>query len=448
MEKIGDWPFLKLTFTRQGEPDTTERDALFAALDSELSQITDLMVVVHGWNNNTADATALYRDLTGNMVALAKTGHSATLKGRQIAILGAYWPSMKWTDEELKPAADVRAAATGVAMPDLATALLGEKLDRLGEALGFEQARLAAVKEAAARLEDDAKAADDFVTALRALIDPPTDPDDDNSRELCGEKRGADLLEELIAPVSVGPAEARTHATSLGASGTFDVEQERVAAALAVRFGGIRAAAWRLLNYATYYVMKERAGTIGTGLNQVLARVRVRRSNLRFHLIGHSFGARVVTAATAGREPVGPSNLSLLQGAFSHNGFAARVEGGHDGFFRNVISENRVDGPIVATHTRNDRAVGIAYAVASRLSGDKRAAFGDATDVYGGIGRNGAVRMEQGEVAHRELEDETFVYDPFVRARVTNLLADDFIADHGDVTNPAVANAVLSAMRS
>ncbi|MGA8557898.1 MAG: hypothetical protein WB685_00530, partial [Pseudolabrys sp.] len=45
----------------------------------------------------------------------------------------------------------------------------------------------------------------------------------------------------------------------------------------------------------------------------------------------------------------------------------------------------------------NDKAVGIAYAIASRLSFDNANALGDENDVYGGIGRNGAVKMKTAE---------------------------------------------------
>src|SRR4029450_4507756 len=44
------------------------------------------------------------------------------------------------------------------------------------------------------------------------------------------------------------------------------------------------------------------------------------------------------------------------------------------------------------------RAVGIAYPVASRLAGTVASAFGDANDKFGGLGRNGAQKMERGEV--------------------------------------------------
>ncbi len=69
-----------------------------------------------------------------------------------------------------------------------------------------------------------------------------------------------------------------------------------------------------------------------------------------------------------------------------------------NGFFRSVVDNHRIKGPIVLTYTPNDRAVGIAYPVASRLSGTVASAFGDANDKFGGLGRNGAQKMEPGEV--------------------------------------------------
>ena len=52
--------------------------------------------------------------------------------------------------------------------------------------------------------------------------------------------------------------------------------------------------------------------------------------------------------------------MTLLQGAFSHNGFASKFDGSNDGGFRQVVAQKKVRGPILITHTRNDKAVGIA----------------------------------------------------------------------------------------
>ena len=114
----------------------------------------------------------------------------------------------------------------------------------------------------------------------------------------------------------------------------------------------------------------------------------------RIHLVGHSFGCRVATAAAATSTTDKLQSMSLLQAAFSHNGFSKSM----NGFFRSVVDNQRIKGPIVVTYTPNDRAVGIAYPVASRLSGTVASAFGDANDKFGGLGRNGAQKMEPGEV--------------------------------------------------
>jgi esterase/lipase superfamily enzyme len=232
-----------------------------------------------------------------------------------------------------------------------------------------------------------------------------------------------------------------------GGGGALGLDDEAGAAAsLGDFFSGVKAAASRLLNFATYYQMKERAGLVGTALNEMLAAIRKLRPDVRIHLIGHSFGARVVTAAVDGPVSVRPASLALLQGAFSHNGFAENFDGEADGFFRKVVSQSKVDGPIFATHTANDKAVGIAYAVASRLSGDNAnsVALGDENDPFGGIGRNGAVKLKPGEFVKGTLLAETAAYQ-FTAKKIHNLRADNFISGHSDIEGPQVANAILFA---
>ena len=181
---------------------------------------------------------------------------------------------------------------------------------------------------------------------------------------------------------------------------------------------------------------------VGKALNGMLASIRQLRPDLRVHLIGHSFGARVVTAAVDGPVAIGPASLALLQGAFSHNGFAAKFDGKKDGFFRKVVAQSKVVGPILATHTVNDRAVGIAYALASRFSNDNAAALGDENDVFGGIGRNGAIKLKPAEFVKAALLPATSPYQ-FTAGKVHNLKADAFI---GKAT--AISKARRSPMRS
>ena len=161
----------------------------------------------------------------------------------------------------------------------------------------------------------------------------------------------------------------------------------------------------------------------------------------RIHLVGHSFGGRVVTATAANSTTDKIRSLTLLQTAFSHNGFSKSM----NGFFRGVVDQKRVNGPILVTHTKNDKAVGIAYPLASRINGDKTAAFGDENDVFGGLGRNGAQQMQDGETIVGTLSAVGADY-AFQPGRFFNLEASEFIKGHGDVTGKEVANAVRRAV--
>ncbi|QGQ19282.1 hypothetical protein GC089_08620 [Cellulomonas sp. JZ18] len=213
-------------------------------------------------------------------------------------------------------------------------------------------------------------------------------------------------------------------------------------------FGSLLEGARKLLNTVTYYTMKDRAGTVGTRgvgplLDALVGESRRQGRTVRVHLVGHSFGARVAAAAAlSATAPV--SSVTLLQGAFSHYGFADDWDGrGSRGLFQAV--PGRLAGPLVVTHTKNDTAVGLAYAIASRLANQVAAGLGGADDVYGGIGRNGALRTRAVTEPPGRLGAVGTRY-AFAPGRVTNLLSDDFIPTHGTVAGREVAAAVLQAM--
>lgn len=230
---------------------------------------------------------------------------------------------------------------------------------------------------------------------------------------------------------------------STGASGS----SAGGAAGLGDFFSGIKAAALRIVNYTTYYLMKERAGIVGRdGVSKAVAQIMTKSPKLRVHLIGHSFGGRVVTAAAQAlgdNSETRPSSMNLLQAAFSHNGFAHEFDGTNDGFFRKVVTGKKVSGPIVITYTHNDSAVGVAYPIASRLAGQVASALGDKNDRYGGLGRNGALFTPEAKPG--ELWDVGKGYT-FSAGNLFNLEASNFVKSHGDVTGKQVAAAVLAGV--
>jgi pimeloyl-ACP methyl ester carboxylesterase len=199
--------------------------------------------------------------------------------------------------------------------------------------------------------------------------------------------------------------------------------------------------------------MKSRAGAIGQGgVRDVLERIRNDRpasgpKALAIHLVGHSFGGRLVTAAVEGPEgapPLPVSSLVLLQAAFSHYGFALAYDGTHDGFFRRVVTDPAyVTGVVAITFTAKDKAVGLAYPIASRIARQIAAALGDAGDPYGGLGRNGAQKTPGAKTVTLAVPGSAY---GFVARGIYNLDSNQTIGGHSDLAHPEVAYALLSAM--
>ncbi|GAB7007058.1 hypothetical protein JCM18899A_45310 [Nocardioides sp. AN3] len=428
----GQW---EVEFTKDGRIfDEAQVDALLAGL----AGATDLLVLAHGWNNDRADATALY---DGLLTSLKEVGLPDSGRGSKVAVMRVLWPSKKFALESLIPGGGAASASPGVDAALLAA--LGELKrdpDRLG-GQGADPTRAALVDGAIAlvrQLDSSAVARREYVQQIRALLSPDQASEDDGSRELF-ELDPATILDRFSEPVL--PTAGGGGAAGLSAGG---------AASLGDLLSGAQAGARRLANFATYYAMKSRAGVVGSGgVSSVLGRVRVLAPSLPLHLVGHSFGGRLVTAAAA-TLPAREARVSLvlLQAAFSHNGLARLFDGKHDGAFRTVLADRRVNGPVVITHTKNDEAVGIAYPLASRIARDSSAALGDQNDPYGGMGRNGAQHTPELDATESVLRKAgTGVSYTFSAGKVSNLLADAVIADHSDVRSTAVATALRDVIR-
>jgi hypothetical protein len=361
------------------------------------------------------------------------------MPGRHVAVMAVFWPSKRFAESDLIPSGGI-ASAGG----DPGAEALRQELADLADAFeGGDTSELTALVD---RLGDpEGRAA--FVDGLRRLLPQDLGPDDDAT----GNFRTEDP-ERLFAAVDLpvtpggpqgggGVAGGDLFGGGLLGGGAPDAAAGGMAGGGSGFFGGAK----RLLNLTTYYQMKARAGVVGAGLNFVLAQIRQKVPGVRIHLVGHSFGARAITAAVDGPTPFAPASLTLLQGAFSHNALTSRFDGNRNGAFHNVVDQNKVAGPIAITHTANDQAVGLAYALASRIAGVDMAAFGDENDRFGGIGRNGAVKLRPEKVVTMRLP-AAGVAIALTPGKVNNLLADDEILSHSDIRKSSVAALVRAAM--
>ena len=69
------------------------------------NNITDLVVMSHGWNNDIADARDLYTKLAKSLRSVVDANTVPSLSGRRIGLAGVFWPSKKFTEKDLIPAA-------------------------------------------------------------------------------------------------------------------------------------------------------------------------------------------------------------------------------------------------------------------------------------------------------------------------------------------------------
>ncbi|MFJ9935089.1 serine-threonine protein kinase [Streptomyces virginiae] len=370
---IGVGPYAELTFDSEGDVDRATQGAV-ARMEA-----TDVLVFAHGWNSDRSTAVRLYDRFFAPFPALVGPGV-------RLGYVGVVWPSMRFSDEPIPDFEVVGALAEpghGCALDRLTRqALEGfwpgrrAELDRLAELLAEQPESAAAFIEFGALVRELAGV--DAVHAVAAPAIPAIFTDD--VLEVCR------VLSRALARAGAGAASGSGAVAGSGASGG-----EGPGLTVGAGLGGLWGGAKELLRQATYYKMKKRAGVVGErGLGPVLAELAAGRPAMRFHLIGHSFGARVVSfslrAVPDGARYV--RSVTLLQGAFSHYAFADRLphDKGRGGALRGL--HRKVDGPVVACHSPHDSALKVFYPLASRMAGDSAGLLGF-DERWGAIGHDG-----------------------------------------------------------
>lgn len=381
--------------------------------------ITDLFVMSHGWNNSVSSARQLYTAMF-SLIADQLGGHTDG-----VAVVGINWPSVLLPDDDPDSAPPV--PSTGA---ELAAALAprfpgqAEQLKTMGELLDEKPQQSAKLIE--------------FHTLAAGLV--TTKP---QSQEDSGE---SDIVKG--DPLAV-----------FGQAAGMAPKSTSAAQGLGNPFAGLWSGAREILRTMSYYEMKNRAGVIGErGLGPLLASLSGPDGAPRIHLIGHSFGARLVSYALAGLPKTGTSpvkSLTLIQGAFSHFTFnrklvfdPGRGPGGLAGL------EERVDGPLLATYTAADRAVGWWYPAASMLARQDSQAGQDLWFRWGAMGHDGY--QQDPAATALELSEAGKPYDfqrgHFYRLDANKVIDDasqsEFSGAHSDIKHPEVAWAIVSAARA
>ena len=392
---------------------------------------SDIFLFSHGWNNDWSVATKRYEHFIGGFQDQRRQLGLPMAAGYRPLLVGIFWPSqaMEWFENETGPGF----AAGDPAAQDAATESSRRLLGDIGSVLPpdrrarfFELAQAEVLNEAQAR-------------ELAALLAGATAADDEAGPAAA--PSADDLLAAAAAFAQPEPdyeAVGRVGAPAGGPQAAFGLGD--MLKALDPR---------QLLKPFTVWQMKDRAGRVGThGVSALLAGL-LTRSSARIHLLGHSYGCKVVMSALCSL-PGGLRKVHsalLLQPAISQYAFAAEVPQRHGvrGGFADGLA--RVATPVVATFSANDAALTKLFHLALRRESDlgEQPLIAGPPSQYAALGGFGP--QASGETIVDVLDpQQAYSFGP--AGRIVGVRATRAISSHGDISNPScwwLAYSVASA---
>jgi hypothetical protein len=384
MTDINGLRYLELTFAADGSLINGSLSGGSAAADGGLPDliaggVTDVFLFSHGWNSSASSARSLYNDLFGQLA-----GQLGDRLASSVAV-GVFWPSLLFPEDDpgagsaataASAVIDATAATAGTEATTAVQPSSGAELARaLAPAFPAQQHNLTEIGQLLDQQPQDAEALQRFHMLAAGLVTTPS--------------QGAEDVGEAAA-LTADTAAVFGHAAAMTKSPTSNAQ------GAGNPFGVLWSGGREVLRTLSYYEMKNRAGVVGQrGLGPLLGRLAAAAPSLRVHLMGHSFGARLVSYALAGlpETPSGSTSpvksLVLVQGAFSHFAFAhpLPIDSSRSGALAGMA--DRVDGPLIATFSAHDRAVGWWYPAASMLKHEDSQGADDLAYRWGAMGHDG-----------------------------------------------------------
>jgi hypothetical protein len=389
--------------------------------------VTNVFFFCHGWQGDYPGAKDQYNKWLKAFIDSGDRQNASQLfpKFRPL-LVGLHWPSKPWGDEELRGGAF--GAPGGLLGPE---ALLRTYLERLGdrpeirqplEIILNEARRTAAPDELPPHVRQAYLDLNDALGLKSEGVDAAPDAD----------REGFDPQDSFEA--------ANEGGASFGGG---------------INLGGLLGP----LRQLSYWTMKKRARIVGEGgMHNFLKELQeaTEAQKARIHLMGHSFGAIVVSGMLGGpnaqgRLPRAVDSVALVQGAVSLWCYAPNIpfRDAGPGYFSRILGDNKIHGPLIATRSKFDYAVGVFYPLASRIKGS--ASFAGPLPEFGGIGTYGIQGVADNVRNDLTMKAATDTYS-FGRGKIYNLDGSQYICHkegasgaHSDIAGPEVAHAIWAA---
>lgn len=396
---------------------------------------SDIYVFSHGWNNDWPTATKRYESFIEGVMEMRASQGLPTPGGYRPLLVGIFWPSAVLVhDDEKAP----KIAAGGEPAVDLSVELEQDAIAEIASELPPGNA-----EEFYELIQRDALD-DRQILRLAQLVQPVLAAGQD---EIGAAPPDAEDLAAAWKNMTAPPQQVEEDPNEFGTVGPGG--GANAAPAAAGWFDKLLDLPRNAIRGTTVWMMKDRAGVVGSkGVAPLLVEL-LTRSQARVHLLGHSFGGKVVLSALCS-----PTNLPrkvhsalLLQPAVSHLCFADTLPGGAgSGGYRKAL--DRVQRPILSTFSSEDvpltKTFHLALVRESDLGEMKIAAAGQPPSRFaalGGFGPRGAGEV----IIDMQLPPQGYKLDE--NKRLYGMRGDKSISGHGDISNPATWWALHELVR-
>ena len=411
-----DLPYYVIPFDKRG---TCEGPESRQHLIDHAGEYSDIFLFSHGWNNDWKTATDRYESFYEGYIAMRKSLDIAVRENYRPLMVGIFWPSTALVFEGEKAPSIASGAEGNASAKELEAHVAPNDLDRfkallyapeLDEAAAFELARI-----------------------LRPLYTSEQD-------ELMS---GAPTEAQMVAAWKHGTLSSKsiTDTADVGLAGDDDDDTDAADLKAASFIGSLTDLARNAVRITTVWMMKDRAGVVGsTGVMSLLVDL-LNASQARVHLIGHSYGAKVLLSAlcTPSALPRKIYSLFLLQPAVSHLCFANALPGtGQPGGYRNAL--DRVERPILSTFSKHDvpltKIFHLALVRPTDLGELKVAAGnGEPPSRFAALGGYGPRAAPNQLITDIKSAPDAYQFDD--KVRLIGLCANRTIDGHGDISNPS-----------
>lgn len=400
------------------------RDHLLGHLDG----VTDIFVFSHGWNNDWTAATTRYEGFIKGVQDLRASMALPVPADYRPLLVGIYWPSQ---------ALRLFESETGPGFAALDPVEQHDEMTAMQAALQDIAARLpAADRERFHRLANAEALADGEDRDLATLLATALGTSEDAEAGLDAPPDADDLLASAAAIATPEP--------DYDAVGSIDTALTGVMPMAAGVFGSVARVLdpRNLLKPFTVWQMKDRAGTVGgLGVAPLLEALLTRSaSTTRVHLLGHSYGCKVMmTAACRMAPPTRPiESALLLQPAISQYAFSESVPRRNvPGGFASALT--RIRQPVMATFSEHDDPLHRMFHLSVRRHDDvgelQYAADGTPSE-YAALGGYGPQATAVASIMGIRNPGAAYALPP--APAIIGLDGSRAIKGHGDILNPSV----------